>query len=507
MNYAIAVIDIGMTNKKVAIYNEHLEQIDSIHKEFRPLPIQDPVTGKKIPSHNLAAMESWFIEQLHIFAQKYPIKAISVTTHGATFVCINKHGEVCAPCLFYTYEPGTDFQDNFYKLCGTKNDLQQETYTPAFSAMINMAKGIQFLQQNFSPDFEKTETILAFPQYWVFRLTGQKSYEATFNACHTYLWDQQKNTWSSIVDKLNIRAKLPTQFNATCNKAGTITPEIAEKIGLDTSVIVTTGIHDSNASLLPYLAKNTSNDFILNSTGTWCVCMHPQETAEFKKDDIGKVVFFNRSALDKPVKTSIFLGGMEVDTYVKLYQRECKTTDFPVATITAAQTLINEKKVFILPEVVPGSGQFPESKAGIFENGKFFPLADIQKGTAIPAILSDKEHFFAALDLSLVIQTETALIHAGLQKGIRIFTEGGFRQNKLYNSLLSSILSENGVYLTNMKEATAAGCAMTALMAITCKTHTELAPFLTIENESVGKTNITGFNDYKAEWLAHTQIL
>jgi hypothetical protein len=56
-----------------------------------------------------------------------------------------------------------------------------------------------------------------------------------------------------------------------------------------------------------------------------------------------------------------------------------------------------------------------------------------------------------------------------------------------------------------MKEATSTGCAMTALMALTGKTHTELAPLLTIEKESVPKTGLTGFAEYKAAWITHTR--
>ena len=88
---------------------------------------------------------------------------------------------------------------------------------------------------------------------------------------------------------------------------------MAKELGLDELVIVTAGIHDSNASLLPYIARGSDKDFILNSTGTWCVCMHPDVSENVKSfynpDDIGKTVFFNRSALDTPVKTAIFVGG------------------------------------------------------------------------------------------------------------------------------------------------------------------------------------------------------
>ena len=85
MSYAVAVIDIGMTNKKVAVYDENLHQLDAVYKTFEPLKVRELDTGIQVEAHDLAGMEDWFFEQLRIFAQKYPIKALSVTTHGAIF--------------------------------------------------------------------------------------------------------------------------------------------------------------------------------------------------------------------------------------------------------------------------------------------------------------------------------------------------------------------------------------------------------------------------------------
>jgi L-fuculokinase len=507
MKQGIIVIDIGMTNKKVAVYDEDLVQQAAVYKEFLPLFITDPVTGNRIPAHNLPAMEDWFCAQISLFAQEYPVQSIAVTTHGATFVCVDDTGAVCAPCVFYTYEPGEDFQEEFYRTCGSAETLQVETFTPRFSAMINLAKGIFFLQKNFSQEFSRTKTILTFPQYWSFRFTGKKVCEPTYLACHTYLWNQNSHEWSSVVDSLGIRSRMPDACVPTCSILGTLSPPAAEKLGLDPSVVVTAGIHDSNASLLPYLAdENGGKDFILNSTGTWCVCMHPEtgcsgRQAEYTADDIGRVVFYNRSALDQPVKTAIFPGGMEVDTYVRLYQKINKTDAFPVSDMETVQKILTEKRLFIFPEIVPGSGQFPSAQPGMYENGRFFPFAGIQEGSAVPLLINDEKLFFAALDISIVIQTEKALYRSGLQKGTTVCTEGGFRRNKLYNELLASVLRGSDMFLTNMKEATASGCAMSALMAVTGKKCEELGHLAGIEYHQVAGATVYGYEAYKADWL------
>lgn len=52
---------------------------------------------------------------------------------------------------------------------------------------------------------------------------------------------------------------------------GTLRRELAEQTGLFADTPVMVGIHDSNASLLPYLG--TDDAFTIVSTGTWVIAM------------------------------------------------------------------------------------------------------------------------------------------------------------------------------------------------------------------------------------------
>ena len=510
METGILVIDIGMTNKKVAVYDENLSQIDVAYKNFEPIMISGKSgtnSNEKIPAHDLEGMKKWFSEQIRVFAAKYPIKAISVTTHGATFVSIDKDGSVSAPCVFYTFEPGESFQKEFYDLCGSPADLQKETFTPRLNSMINLAKGIFFLKKEFPAEFNATDTILNFPQYWAFLLTGKKSYEETFLACHTYLWRQNEHEWSSVIEKLGIKGKMPHLYSPATAPLGKILPEVAKNLGLNEDVIVTAGIHDSNASLLPYLAEKQGGNFVLNSTGTWCVLMHPDTSANKKatyaNEDIGKIVFFNRSAFDQPVKTAIFLGGLETDSYVKIFKKINKTEEFPSSNIEEIQNVLSKKEIFLLPEIVSGSGQFPSSKAGIYISGRFYPFEKIADGSLVPEIFRDEKTFWATLVISMVIQTDTALSRLELKKGTAVFTEGGFRKNALYNSLLASVRKSNSFYLTSIKEATAAGSAMCAIMALRKIPISQFAERVSIEKIKIEPQEICGYESYKQEWLRY----
>jgi len=136
MTDAIAVLDIGMTNKKVVLYSTELSMIAEKKRVFPPL-MRDG-----LETHNLAAMEEWFLQVLQEYSREFAIKAIAVTTHGATFVCTDEKGNPVAPCIYYTHEPSREFHDRFFSLAGERKALQAMTGTPDFSALINAAKGI-----------------------------------------------------------------------------------------------------------------------------------------------------------------------------------------------------------------------------------------------------------------------------------------------------------------------------------------------------------------------------
>lgn len=501
----ILVIDIGMTHKKVAVYDEQLVQRDSAYKEFAPIMVRDAKDGREIPTHDIGGMRAWFSETIGHFAQQYDIKTISVTTHGATFVCVDENGDVCAPCVSYTYEPGDAFQKRFYEKCGSPEKLQAETFTPRFTSLLNAAKGIMFLQEHFASQFAHTVSILGFPQYWTFLFTGQKVCESTYLSCHSYLWNQNEHTWSSVVDSLNIRNYMPQTYVPTCSIIGTVTERAAKEFGLAQSVTVAAGIHDSNASLLPYIVSGRDKDFMLNSTGTWCVCMRQDSSKKnesmYAFGDIGKMVFFNRSAFDKPVKTTIFAGGMQIDSYVSLYQKINKTDVFPSSDIDAAETIFKEKRLFLLPGLLRGSGMFPNALSGIYENGKFFPFDKMNSMEELPQVFFDEKLFFALLDISLVIQTEEAVRRTEPSDATALYVEGGFRKNELYNKLLASVFPSNDMFLTNMNEATAMGCAMGALISNDAADGNYFKQLVKIERIPVAKSEIHGYEAYKTEWL------
>ena len=521
-----------MTNKKIAIYDDSLRQLDAKYRVFESLCV------KGLPCHDLEGMEAWFIAELKNFAQRYPIKALAVSAHGATFVCVGRDNKCVVPCVLYTHEPSLtddDFHRRFYKRFGKPEELQERTGTPAFKAMINPAKGLFFAREQFSEEFKKVRAVLPYPQYWGLRFTGKTGVESTYMGNHTYLWDQIDHTLSAVAEQLGIASLIPvaaassnasTALRKSWDVLGTISADFASATGLAKETIVTMGIHDSNSALLPHFATKGSGGFILNSTGTWCVIMNPVDSYGFAPDELGKVVFFNISAFGAPIKTAIFLGGQEFETWSRLIQKKFERADLPGWDEELYRAILKEKRLFLLPELTPGSGQFPHSRARIIEDGITYyfddlsstdprpptsdsqlPIPDSPFPTPNSSFLiphSPYESLFAALCISLVMQTLTALERTGIAKNTEVCTEGGFRKNEAYNRLLTSALADNKVYLTDIAEATALGAAMTAKMAMSGKSLAELAGDFRIDYTEQVKCSLPELESYRQAWLDAT---
>lgn len=493
-DYFIAVLDIGKTNKKLVLYNSDLQIVE------KKVTRIEEIEKDEIRQDNLEAIRIWVIEELTLINKKYPVKVISISAHGATCVCIDDSGKLPVPCISYTHDPGEDFHNEFFENFGSRIELQQTTGTPDFNLLLNVAKAIYYLKINFSEEFNSVRHILNLNQYFGYMLTGITGAEPTYIGSHTYLWDFKKGYWSEVADKLGIKSLLPEHINRPWDVLGRITPEIASKTGISKEAIVTYGIHDSNAALLPYLITR-DKDFVLNSTGTWCVIMHERDEIHFNEDELGKVVFFNISAFSKPVKTSIFMGGAEYDVYNDILTNIHGDRQPPVLDLALIQKIIDEKSCFIMPGITKGTGQFPESEARIIENGRVIPFDSIIRGEIIPDCFNDRDKAFTVLNLSMAIQTKVSLDRSDMKDGIPLFIEGGFSKNDIYTALLTLFYPSSEIVLTNLDEASAFGAAIIGKSAMENKEPHAFKDHFKIEKIPVRKIFIPEVWEYYDKFM------
>ena len=491
----LAVVDVGKTNKKVLIYDARLRLVDCAYRAFT-----ERIDGQ-LHLEDITAMVQWMKEQLREFSARYAVRALSISTHGATAICMGEGGELVVPPVAYTTEVDDSFSQDFYARFGTREHLQRTTATAEVGMLVNVAKKLWYIRTRWPRDFERVSSILFFPQYLGYLFTGIRAGEPTMLGCHTYLLNAATRGYSSIVDDMGIRRLLPSRIASSWDVLGTVSPAVSHETGLSTECIVTLGIHDSNASLLPYSVKGYG-DFVLNSTGTWCVAMHPVDTVAFAPEEIGKMVFFNTDPFFRPVKTSVFMGGMEFETWNTLFREHFGRDDFPGYDPELYGRIANERRLFILPSVSGGQGGlFCGSPACVVADGVSTTLCAIRESGQVPAQLENYETAQAVLRLSLALQTSTALMMTGFNGEGSIFTEGGFRQNEGYNKMLAALFPRARAFCTRLEEATAFGAALLARAALDGVTPVQCAHLFEIEKQRIDDPGIGGVEAYGGEFF------
>lgn len=129
--------------------------------------------------------------------------------------------------------------------------------------------------------------------------------------------------------------------------SGTLRPAIAARVDLPATTPVYTGIHDSNASLVPHLITQKA-PFSVVSTGTWFIVMAIGEAS--KTLDETRDTLLNVNAQGNAVPSARFMGG-----------RERELLETTSGSAQAMDKLLNnsESPVMLMPSLVPGTGPYP----------------------------------------------------------------------------------------------------------------------------------------------------
>lgn len=450
MSQFVAVIDIGKTNKKVALYDRQLHQIAFRQQVFAASAGADGILVEPV-----AAMWEWFGRTLGELYREQPFQAISVTTHGATIACLDTEGTLALPVVAYDNDLGeagqAELDRAFDELVGDRTALQAETGTCDMPLLVNPAKALQQYRRWFGDATEHIARILNYPQYWGYRLTGVQASEPTYTFNHSYLHDIRRQVPSSAAHALGVAEALDSSFLRPWDRLGTLLPELQQAWDLP-ALPVTAGIHDSNAALLPYLVLFEGRDFVVNSTGTWCVAMHGVDQVRYADDELGLKIIFNIDALGGYRKVSFLMGGQDYGLYHELIGGD--HVAFDAARVDQA---LAEPGQAIVPGAFPS--QFQEVQGGAQDGSDWYSVADLQAGKR-PAWFADQERAHDLLNVSLALQTLVALEHTDIGPATTVFVEGGFRQNSTYLAVLAALLGPGRLRCTSLEQATATGTAL-----------------------------------------------
>ncbi len=417
----IAIFDVGKTNKKFFLFNEQYQIVLERSAKFDESKDEDG-----FPCDDVVLLRQWVAMGIKevMNLKQFSVKAINFSAYGASFVHIDAKGEPVTPLYNYLKPFPKTLHEKFYHEYGGETDFSVITASPVLG---NLNSGLQLyrLKQEREEVFKKIAFSLHLPQYISFLVSGKKYSEITSIGCHTGLWDFVKNAYHDWIVTEDIASKLPPIVPSD---------EIIETKVLGKSVKVGTGLHDSSAALIPYLAGFTE-PFILISTGTWCISFNPFSeepltTKELKQDCLSYITYQG-----KPVKASRLFAGNEHEQEVKRLAKHFKV---PVDEY---------KKVVFVP------AYFKKIKRTA-ESGTSFSKKDLSS-------FSNYAEAYHQLMYDIMLQQKTATsLVLGKIKVTRIFVDGGFAQNPVYMYMLASAFPGREVFAASVSQASAIGAAL-----------------------------------------------
>lgn len=455
----VAVIDIGKTNAKVGV----VDIIDGVELDIMTQP-NAVLAGPPYPHYDLEGLWRFIVGALAAQNKRFGLDAISIATHGASIVLLDSDGNLAAPMLDYEHDGPDDLSADYNAI---RPDFQ-ETGSPRLARGLNVGAQLFWQLRRDRLLLDRIASIVTYPQYWSYRLTGAQYTEMTSLGAHTDLWNAREQSFSSLVRRLVITDKMaPVQIAARCTES--LKPDVAALTGLSPGIPVACGIHDSNASLYPYLLTR-NGPFSVVSTGTWVISFAVAGRKKVLSPE--RDTLLNVNAFGDPVPSARFMGGREFDLVMKEGDRHASGKDV---------LRVLESRIQLYPAVDPLSGPFQGAQAGwsVDENA-----------------LSDGERFAAAsFYLALVTSECLNLIGAGGPTVV----EGPFAKNGLFMKMLEVATG----HVAEGADASTTGTGLGAALLVSGTPRDLLKP---ARRRTVVETDPL-YSAYAQSWLDHVRML
>ncbi len=337
----VAVIDIGKTNAKLLLIDLATgAEIAVFRRANRVRP------GPPYPHFDSEGLWAFLLDSLALLAARHAVEAISITTHGAAAALVAAKGGLALPILDYEHAGPEEVAADY----DAARPGFAETGSARLPGGLNLGAQIFWQARRFPAEFAGVRHILTLPQYWAFRLSGVAASEATSLGCHTDLWNPWERRFSSLVEAQGWTG-LFAPLQPAAARLGGLLPEVAARVGLPAGLPVLSGIHDSNASLLPYLGAEAA--FSVVSSGTWMISL---AVGGQRVDlDPGRDTLVNVNARGEPTPTARYMGGREFE----------ELTEGQIVTPSAADLAeVLARGVMVLPSRHPETGPFPGLRLG-----------------------------------------------------------------------------------------------------------------------------------------------
>lgn len=433
----IAIYDIGKTNKKLLLFDQTYQVVYQEQVNFPEIEDDD---GD--PCEDLDRVCQWVRKSFKDIKKNkdFDIHALNVSAYGASFVHVDERGNPVAPLYNYLKPYPEELALQLYDQYGGKATFTRQTASP-YVGMLNSGLLLYWLKHRKPETYKKIWRSLHLPQYFAYLIHGKFFNEITSLGCHTALWDFANDRGHDWVYDEKITAILPPVVETHSYE------EVSNK---NTNILCGVGIHDSSASLVPYML-GLEESFILLSSGTWNITLNPFNDEPLTDEELQRDCLQYMNYRGVPVKASrIFMGSEHDYQEVRLAKHFHKPSDYH-CTISPDEAMIRQ----LLAQDEPGRRFYPQTMdhTGPFPN-LTGPLTDLNQ-------FSSYEEAYHQLLLDLVgMQAVSLKLAKGQQQPEKVFISGGFSSNELFIRLLASHFPDMEFYISQLNNASALGAAL-----------------------------------------------
>lgn len=293
-------IDLGSSSVKLSLVAEDASLLASVE---RPYEVSRPRQGWEEVDP-----EVWWsatLEALEELCAKYfglQIVGIGVTGQMHTTVFVDGSGNSVRPAIMWSDARTADMVVPARETFSQLGLLGSERIVSTGSPSLNLA----WLVENEPDAASRVERFLIGPDWIVFKLTGVMGTDFC-EASTSALFDFESGSWSEAAcESLGIPVSWCPEIRGSACAAGTLLPDLAERLGLEASVEVAVGTGDNPAAAIPTGCLTEGRPVL--SLGTSCVLMFSRSKPDF-------------SAKGKNILVSF--DGHEVQTLVQGVVQSC----------------------------------------------------------------------------------------------------------------------------------------------------------------------------------------
>ncbi len=428
---AIAIFDVGKTNKKLLLFDADLKILSEISVQLPEIVDEDG-----FPCEDIAALKRWMTDSIHeaSVTSGVDIKAINFSAYGASLVHLDASGNFVTPLYNYLKPYPDRLREKFYDTYGGEPSFSLATASPVLGSL-NSGMQLYRLKCEQPLLFNKIKFSLHLPQYLSFLFTHKVFTGITSIGCHTGLWDFTHHHYHPWVIKEEILQKF-----APIASSDEVVPVKLNNHPITFGI----GLHDSSAALIPYL-NQFGRDFVLLSTGTWNITLNPFNSDPLTVSELANDCLCYLSYQGKAVKASRLLAGhaheQQVERIAEYFHQK---PDF--RTIHHNETIIEKLKAEFSSKSTHNLVPVRLMDAGFFTKdlSAFKSLEEAYHQLMIDLVELQK------ISTALVVQAKTK----------KLFVDGGFSKNMIFMKLLKDAFPLLEVYSATLPQASALGAAM-----------------------------------------------